>query len=309
MPAFQTRGLTKQYGSKTVVNGVDLTVKRGHIFGFLGKNGAGKSTLINMVTGIITPTKGSISILGSEVPANKEVKKRIGVLPDYSTFYEDMTALEHLKYFAKILECKQTPVELMIVLEKVGLKDAAHVKTKKFSFGMKKKLGLAQAILNSPDLLFLDEPTSGVDANSILNMHSIIRGLADEGKTIFLTSHNLDEVEKLCDEIAIMDKGVIQAQGSMEELRIKYQPHIEVMIKHSLIPVNHRPTLKRVLENVGTSIEWSENHTVLLLPEESYIPIVTRAFFQVKVDVFRVEVDEPSLEEIFLNLGNERNSA
>lgn len=309
MPAFQARGLTKKYGSKTVVNSVDLTVKRGHIFGFLGKNGAGKSTLINMMTGIITPTKGSISMLGSEAPVNKEIKKRIGVLPDYSTFYEDMTALEHLKYFAKMLECKQTTAELMLVLEKVGLTDAAHVKTKKFSFGMKKKLGLAQAILNSPDLLFLDEPTSGVDANAVLNMHSIIRGLAAEGKTIFLTSHNLDEVEKLCDEIAIMDQGKIQAQGSMEELRMKYQPHIEVMIKHSLIPDNHRPALKRVLENVAASIEWSENHTVMLLSEESYIPIVTRAFFQVKVDVLRVEVDEPSLEEIFLNLGNEKASA
>lgn len=174
---------------------------------------------------------------------------------------------------------------------------------------MKKKLGLAQAILNSPDLLFLDEPTSGVDANAVLNMHSIIRGLAAEGKTIFLTSHNLDEVEKLCDEIAIMDQGEIQAQGSMEELRMKYQPHIEVMIKHSLIPDIHRPALKRVLENVAASIEWSENHTVMLLSEESYIPIVTRAFFQVKVDVFRVEVDEPSLEEIFLNLGNAKESA
>lgn len=308
MYAFETRNLTKKFGSKTVVDGVNLKVKKGHVFGFLGKNGAGKSTFINMITGVIKPTGGEFYLLNKEESNEGVAKKRIGVLPDYSTFYEDLSALEHLKYFSKLLGLKLPKEELIQLLEKVGLENAVNVKTKKFSFGMKKKLGLAQAIINNPDLLFLDEPTSGVDANAVLNIHSIIKKLAEEGKTIFLTSHNLNEVEKLCDEIAIMDKGVIQAQGSMEQLRSKYQSNIEVMIKHSKIPESHRATLKQIFESVGQNIEWSENHTVLYLPDEDSISTITRAFSQCKIDVLRVEVDEPSLEEIFLNLGNEKKT-
>lgn len=306
MYAFETKSLSKRFGSKTVVNNINLKVKKGHIFGFLGKNGAGKSTFINMITGIITPTEGDFYLLGRKEISKEYAKKRIGVLPDYSTFYEDLTALEHLKYFSKLLGVKISNKELIQLLKKVGLEDAINLKTKKFSFGMKKKLGLAQAIVNNPDLIFLDEPTSGVDANAVLNIHSLIRSLAEEGKTIFLTSHNLDEVEKLCDEIAIMDEGIIQAQGSMEQLRTRYQPNIEVMIKHSKIPESHFVTLKQIFETVDQNIKWSENQTVLSLPDEVSISIITRAFSQSGVDVLRVEVDEPSLEEIFLNLGKEK---
>lgn len=306
MYAFSTEKLTKQFGSKTVVNSINLNVKKGHIFGFLGKNGAGKSTFINMITGIITPTKGDYYLLEERENNKDHIKKRIGVLPDYSTFYEDLTALEHLKYFSKILNVKIPKTELIQLLKKVGLEDAITVKTKKFSFGMKKKLGLAQALVNNPDLIFLDEPTSGVDANAVLNIHSLIKSLAEEGKTIFLTSHNLDEVEKLCDEIAIMDKGIIQAQGSMEQLRAKYKPDLEVVIKHSKISEHQFVDLKQIFESVGKNIKSSENQTVLSLPDENSISIITRALNQNNVDVLRVEVNEPSLEEIFLNLGQEK---
>lgn len=306
MYAFETRNLTKKYGSTTVVDRVTLKVKKGHVFGFLGKNGAGKSTFINMITGIIQPTEGDFYLINKDELYEGATQKRIGVLPDYLTFYEDLTAFDHLKYFSKLLGVKLSNEELVQLLEKVGLENAINVKTKKFSFGMKKKLGLAQALVNNPDLLFLDEPTSGVDANAVLNIHSIIKRLAKEGKTIFLTSHNLDEVEKLCDEIAIMDKGVIQAQGSMSQLRSKYQQNLEVKIKHSKIPESQRSTLKHIFESVGQHIEWYENHTVLCLRDEECIAIITRALVKSNVDVLRVEVDEPSLEEIFLSLGNEK---
>lgn len=306
MYALKTENLTKQFGTRTVVNNINLSVKKGHIFGFLGKNGAGKSTFINMITGIITPTKGNYYLFEDGESSKDDIKKRIGVLPDYSTFYEDLTALDHLRYFSKLLDVKISNKELIQLLKKVGLEDAITMKTKKFSFGMKKKLGIAQAIVNNPDLIFLDEPTSGVDANAVLNIHSLIRSLAEEGKTIFLTSHNLDEVEKICDEIAIMDKGIIQAQGSMEQLRAMYQPNIQVVVKHSKIPESYFVTLKQIFETVGQNIKWSEKQTVLYLPDEDSISIITRALSQSKVDVLRVEVDEPSLEEIFLNLGNEK---
>ena len=147
MYALKTENLTKQFGTRTVVNNINLNVKKGHIFGFLGKNGAGKSTFINMITGIITPTKGNYYLLEEGENSKDYIKKRIGVLPDYSTFYEDLTALEHLRYFSKLLDVKISKEELIQLLKKVGLEDAITMKTKKFSFGMKKKLGIAQAIV------------------------------------------------------------------------------------------------------------------------------------------------------------------
>lgn len=304
MYAFESDQLTKRYGDRTVVNKVNLNVTEGHIFGFLGKNGAGKSTFINMVTGIITPTSGSFKLLGSSEITEDKIKKRIGVLPDYSTFYNDLNAIEHLKYFGNILGVSRSNADLIELLERVELGDAIKTKTKKYSFGMKKKLGIAQALINDPDLIFLDEPTSGVDANAVLNIHSLIKNVASMGKTIFLTSHNLNEVEKLCDEIAIMDKGIIQEQGNMIQLRKKYQSQITVIVKHKKIPEEHKTVFKQIFEKIGRDIEWNTESTTIVVNEESSIPVISRAFSNTKVDVYGIEVYEPSLEEIFLNLGS-----
>ncbi|MDM5220319.1 ABC transporter ATP-binding protein [Peribacillus sp. NJ11] len=309
MYAFETNQITKKYGDHTVVNKVDLNVTQGHIFGFLGKNGAGKSTFINMVTGITTPTSGDFKILGSSEITEDKIKRRIGVLPDYSTFYDDLTGIEHLKFLGNVLGVRRSKAELIALLERVELGDAIKTKTKKYSFGMKKKLGVAQALINDPDLIFLDEPTSGVDANAVLNIHSLIKNVAAEGKTIFLTSHNLNEVEKLCDEIAIMDKGIIQAQGSMEQLRHKYQSQLTVKVKHGKIPIEHKAGLQQIFEKIGKDIEWGTENTSLVVAEESSIPVINRAFSNTKVDIYRLEVNEPSLEEIFRNLGSSQRGA
>lgn len=308
MYAFETSQLTKTYGYRTVVDQVDLKVTQGHIFGFLGKNGAGKSTFINMVTGIIKPTSGSFKILGIEGTDDK-VKKKIGVLPDYSTFYDDLTGIEHLRYFGKILGVSHSQADLIKLLEATELGDAIKTKTKKYSFGMKKKLGIAQALIHNPDLVFLDEPTSGVDANAVLTIHSLIKNVAANGKTIFLTSHNLDEVEKLCDEIAIMDKGIIQEQGSMAQLRKKYQSQVTVKVKHNIIPNEQKTVLTEIFSKLARDIIWDAEYTTLVADEESIIPIIHRAFARLNIDVYRIEVDEPSLEEIFLNLNASNKSA
>ncbi|WP_156482439.1 ABC transporter ATP-binding protein, partial [Parageobacillus toebii] len=188
MNVIEAAGITKIYGSKTVVDNVDLKVKKGEIYGFLGRNGAGKSTFINIITGIIKPTSGSFKLL--DEPNLKKVKHRIGVLPDYSTFYDSLTAIDHLKYYAKISGYKVSTEHCEYILKRVGLLEHAHKKAGKFSFGMKKKLGIAQAIIHNPDLIFLDEPTSGIDAESGLNIQKLIVNLQKEGKTIFMTSHN-----------------------------------------------------------------------------------------------------------------------
>lgn len=194
------------------------------------------------------------------------------------------------------------------ILKRVELEDAIYLKTKKFSFGMKKKLGIAQALINNPDILFLDEPTSGVDANAVLNIHKIINDIAKHGTTIFLTSHNLDEVEKICDEIAIMDKGVIRAQGTMEQLKSNYDKNITVNIKHSILPPDILKILKKELHAIDSNVQWNGNTTSIVVPNENTIARINRLFLEMNIDVFRIEVDEPTLEEIFLNTGGNKHN-
>lgn len=302
MEALQTNQLTKTYGKKTVVDSVDLHIPQGSIFGFLGKNGAGKSTLINMVTGLIKPSSGSFEVLGQSGDRLESLQKEIGVLPDYSTFYEDLTAFSHLNYFQKLLKQSLSRQDIIHVLTQVGLEDAVHVKVKKFSFGMKKKLGIAQSIIHQPKLLFLDEPTSGVDANAVLNIHSLIKEIAAQGTTIFLTSHNLNEVEKLCDEIAIMNKGRIQTQGTMKQLREQSQQAIIVHIHHRSLSEKEQKQLKNSLTELAVNTQISENISEITVQANELIPQVNKQFVQQDIGVFRLEVEEPSLEEIFLNL-------
>lgn len=309
MKALSTKDLTKKYGNKTVVNHLNLEIEKGSIFGFLGKNGAGKSTFINMITGLTLPTSGSFEILGEQGDSLHRVRHRIGVLPDYSTFYENFTALEHLKYYSRILRLSLTTNELKEILKQVELEDAINVKTKNYSFGMKKKLGLAQAIINKPELLFLDEPTSGVDANSILNIHTLIKDIAAQGTTVFLTSHNLDEVEKLCDDIAIMNKGTIQTKGSMHQLRREYQDNISVYIKHDSISESKQIKLRTELSSLVKNMKVTSDHLELFVEDESVIPKINNYLVSEQINIYRLEVEEPSLEEIFLNLGEEKFSA
>ncbi|WP_243550580.1 ABC transporter ATP-binding protein [Priestia megaterium] len=309
MYAIEAKNLSKKYGEKLVVNNLNLKVKEGSIFGFLGKNGAGKSTFINMITGLISPTSGSFKLFGNNEFSNKDIYNKIGVLPDYSTFYEHLTALEHLKYFSKILGVSLNKEEMMNVLKLVELEGSANLKAGKFSFGMKKRLGIAQALINNPRLLFLDEPTSGVDANAALNIHSLIKNISKQGTTIFLTSHNLDEVEKLCDDIAIMDKGVIKVQGSMEELRNKYKNSITLHVKHSKLLKDQKKWLEKNLLSLTKGLTLGDEYTELLVDNEEAIALVNKLFLTKDINVYRLEVDEPSLEEIFININMDRYTA
>jgi len=300
MTAIKAQKMTKVYNGVTVVNGIDLKVEKGEIFGFLGRNGAGKSTFINMLTGIAKPTSGSFTLLGGDSKTT-DVKRRTGVMPDYSTFYGSTTALEHLRFFASLSGKPASKSVCMEALEAVGLAEHANKKAGKFSFGMKKKLGVAQAIIHDPDLLFLDEPTSGMDAESGIQIQRLIRSLHEKGKTIFLTSHNLDEVEKLCTRIAIMKEGRIVKIGTMDELRAFYRTNIIVKIRHSPIPVSEAPKLHQWLESKGADVQFSDERTIITVDGDKKIAEITRAFTACKTDIYRVEVEEPTLEEIFLD--------
>jgi ABC-2 type transport system ATP-binding protein len=298
MNVIETRNLSKKYGAKTVVNNVNLHVKKGEIFGFLGRNGAGKSTFINTITGIIQPSSGDFTLLGENTLKN--VYPRIGVLPDYSSFYDSLTALGHLKYYARINGYTLSAQEGKAVLERVGLLEHANKKVGKFSFGMKKKLGIAQAIAHDPELIFLDEPTSGVDAESGISIRKLITELQQKGKTIFMTSHNLDEVEKICNRLVIMKDGVIIHAGTLEEIRAHYSSSIHIELKHDPFPTLLQPVMHTFLQTLGKDVQTNGNTTTLLVEEESTIPHIVKELTKNEIDIYKLHVHAPSLEDIFL---------
>lgn len=224
---LEVTDITKSFGQIDVLKGVSFSIDQGEIFGFLGRNGAGKSTLINILTGVIHPTNGKFRILGNSLD---KVKHKIGVFPDVDNFYGDWSANQHLKFFAKIQKINIQQKDIDEKLALVGLLKDKGKKVKNFSFGMKKKLGVAQALISDPEFIILDEPTSGLDAESAIHMRELVKKLASQGKTIFITSHNLNELEMLSHRIAILKDGRISVIGTMEELRAQSQNKIQVEI-------------------------------------------------------------------------------
>ncbi len=210
--------LNKSYGHEPAVKDLNLEIESGEFFGFLGPNGAGKTTTIRMLTGIVQPDQGQILIDGQE--NNKaETAKIIGVLPESRGFYEWMTAEEYLQFFAKLYELPAPQQKVAELLDQVSLASRKTSKIEAFSRGMKQRLGLARALINSPKLLFLDEPTLGLDPQGQEDIQNLLKKLNGQGVTIFYSSHLLNEVASLCSRIGIIHRGLLVAQGSIAELQ------------------------------------------------------------------------------------------
>ena len=221
-PAIQTQLLTRRFGDFTAVEGVDLTVTQGQFFGFLGPNGAGKSTTIKMLTGLLAPTSGRIEILGLDLAANSlEVKRQIGVVPDGMALFGRLTGAEYLRFVGRMygLDEAITKQRTEELLEFMHLADEPKKLITDYSHGMQKKLALAAAVIHGPRVLFLDEPFEGVDAIAAGTLKAMLQGMITRGATIFLTSHVLEIVERLCSHVAIINQGRIVANGSLDELR------------------------------------------------------------------------------------------
>src|SRR5262245_40748154 len=219
MPVIETRALRKHYGRIEALRGVTLTVEPGEIFGLLGQNGAGKTTLIKVLLGIAWKTEGEAFVLG-EPSGAVGVRQRVGYLPEDHRFPDYHSGWSLMNFYGKLMGLgprlrRRRAAEL---LELVGLKDRMYSKVRTFSKGMKQRLGVAQAILHDPDVIFLDEPTDGVDPVGRREIRAIIKRLRNEGKTIFLNSHLLGEVELICDRVAIMQQGEIVRDGTVESL-------------------------------------------------------------------------------------------
>jgi ABC-2 type transport system ATP-binding protein len=222
---IETENLVKVYGDKKsevrALDGINLKVPKGSIFGLLGPNGAGKSTLISILVGLLLPTSGSAKVLGFDVVRQSvEIRKRVGLLPEGFGLYEYMTALENLTFLGLLDDMPPNEVKkkALEVLEVVGLGDKANTKVSTFSRGMLQRLGIAQALLKDPELLIFDEPTVALDPDGAAQFRSLVQKFGKEGKTIVMSTHLLHEVGMICTHSAIIRKGKILAQGSIEEL-------------------------------------------------------------------------------------------
>jgi ABC-2 type transport system ATP-binding protein len=220
--AIVTEKLTRKFGELTAVDGVDLQVESGQFFGFLGPNGAGKSTTIKMLTGLLVPTAGRVSLLGMDFAQHPlEVKRQIGVVPEGMGLFERLTAPEYLEFVGRMygLDKPTTRKRSEELLEFMQLADRPKTLIADYSHGMQKKLALAAAVIHGPRILFLDEPFEGVDALAAGALKELLGRMTERGVTIFLTSHVLEIVERLCSHVAIIRTGRLVAQGSIEQLR------------------------------------------------------------------------------------------
>lgn len=219
---IELQGLTKTFDDMTAVDRVTLTIPAGQICGYLGPNGAGKTTTVKMLTGMLTPTEGSASVAGFDVQADElEVKKRIGYVPESGALYESLTPFEYLQFVGRLYDMRDD-----IISERIdefcsffGIKESIDKRMSEFSKGMKQKVVISAALLHNPDIIFMDEPLNGLDANSALVIKKLIQNLAAEGKTVFYCSHILDVVENLCERVVIINEGKIAADGSVDELK------------------------------------------------------------------------------------------
>jgi ABC-2 type transport system ATP-binding protein len=218
-PAIEINGLTKRFGERVAIDSVDLRVPRGCAFGFLGPNGAGKTTLIRMLLGLTRANAGSMHILGHPVPAERGIAlARVGAIVEEPRFHPHLSGRENMRILAAA-RGPQARERIAGSLARVGLSERADEKVKKYSLGMRQRLGVARCLLVDPLLLILDEPTNGLDPGGIQEFREMIRRMVEqEGRTVFLSSHLLDEVEKICDAAAIVDRGKIVTQGSIAEL-------------------------------------------------------------------------------------------
>jgi ABC-2 type transport system ATP-binding protein len=295
---IEVKNLTKKFKNLTAVNNLNLNVYRGDVFGFLGPNGAGKSTTIRMLLSLIKPTKGSIKLFGKELKKNRsEVLGNIGAIVEKPDFYMYLTAYKNLEILGKTSGCDVSRNRIMEMLELVGLKDRWDSKVKTYSHGMKQRLGIAQALLHNPELIILDEPTTGLDPQGMKEVRDLIMLLSKEkNKTVFLSSHILSEVEIVASRMIIINKGTTQVEGTVKELL--HSDNMKVSFD-----VSDTDEAKSVLNesNRSDTIKEIVNNKIILNLSEEDIPGINKLLVEKGIDVNSI-VPSRSLEEYFLKI-------
>jgi len=229
--ALSTDGLTKRFGGRAVVDGLTIEVPAGTVCGFVGPNGAGKTTTIRMLLGLVRPSRGTAEVLGQPISDPAAYLPRVGAMIEAPAFYPTLSGLRNLQVLARLSGIGDDRVGA--VLEQVGLNDRASDYYRAYSLGMKQRLGLAGALLGTPDLLVLDEPTNGLDPPGIREVRGLLRRLADDGTTVFVSSHLLDELQQVCDRLVVIDDGRLVFQGSVDTLLSAQRPALRAAPEHT----------------------------------------------------------------------------
>ncbi len=300
--AVQTRDLTRRFKRFTAVNCLNLEIPRGEVFGLLGPNGAGKTTTILMLLGNVRPTSGEALMLGLP-PGNLNARRQVGYLPEKFQFHDFLTATEFLQLHGKLacMSAQERAKRIPQVLERVGLADRAGSRLREFSKGMQQRIGLAQAILHSPELIILDEPTSALDPLGRRDVRDIVTELRNEGKTVILNSHLLSEVEMTCDHIAIMKKGRVAVQGSVSEM-LSFSHRVEVEVAQfsdaAMTAIQKVVTRLRITKLPVTRFSaWVQN--------EEDIPLLAQTLIQNGVLLKALVPQRETLEEMFVRVVEE----
>ncbi len=299
---IRTDGLTKRYGEILAVDGLSMEVPRGRIFGLLGPNGSGKTTTMGMLLGLVKPTAGSFTLFGSNSP-HVESLRRLGAIVETPAFYPYLSGRDNLAYFQGI-GGRSDAAELDDLLQKVGLADRADSRFRTYSLGMKQRLGLAYALLGDPELLFLDEPTNGMDPAGMAEVRDLIRSLGTGGRTVLLSSHLLHEVEQVCDSVAILSKGKLIAQGNVDDL---VRPGGDERVR---LRTTDNARAVEVLEGLDwvTSVEV-DGDSLLVAAVSDRSPEISTALGQEEVYVTEMAAEETSLEQYFLDVTEEERES
>lgn len=299
--AIRIQAVHKHYAGVHAVDGIDLCIGRGEMFGLIGHNGAGKSTLFKMVLGLIAPTCGVIKVLGVDVQGRgfRDARRHVGYLPENVVLYDNLSGLETLQFFARLkgVNASQCPG----VLERVGLDGAGRRAVREYSKGMRQRLGFAQALLGTPQVLLLDEPTNGLDPNAIRSFYSILRGLQAEGVTVVITSHILSQLQERVDRVAIVAQGKLQALGSVTALRQQARMPLGIAVTLGGAP-GAQDALRQsfaALPQVQVSAHVGGVH--ITCPREDKMAVLAVLCSQ-GAGVSDLDIHEPSLEDVFFGL-------
>jgi ABC-2 type transport system ATP-binding protein len=291
-PTLLTRDLRKVIGTKTIVDSVSLDIPAGEVYGFLGPNGAGKTTTIRMLVGLIKPTAGTITICGYDLHRDfEDAMRQIGCIVETPDLYRFMNGRENLEHFARMLGVGASEIDR--VAELVGLSHRLEQRVGTYSLGMRQRLGIAQALLGRPRLLILDEPANGLDPAGIREIRELLRSLAAEGMSVFVSSHQLAEVELMCDRVAIIHKGLVLKEGTVDEL-ISSRRALE-------LHAGDTDHAARVLAEKG--IAYERNTDRLFLPvDDTEAPAILASLVEHGVPVFSLRPRTQTLEEMFIDI-------
>ncbi len=307
-PVITIHNLTCRFGDVTAVDKLTLEVCSGEVLGFLGHNGAGKTTTVRLLNGLLTPTEGQVSVLGlNPVAEGPALRRRTGVLTETPSLDERLTARENLRVFGELynVPADELPARVDSLLTSFDLAERAAERVGNYSKGMKQRLALARALLHDPEILFLDEPTDGLDPVAARHVHELITGLSREkGRTVFLCTHNLVEAQQLCDRVAVLEHGRLLALGTPGELarQLGQRLGLEIEVAPQRMPVALQ-TLKAA--KVSAESGGKDGHITVSGTDREKIPDLVATLVSAGVPIYRVMPQEPSLEDVYFALHGE----